>query len=148
MVINLVTFVLSLAAMFLLLLPMGARLTPSIVLLPIVIGLFGMFTLGLSLIVATANTFFRDTGHLVSVFLQAWYFATPILYPSGQLKAQAWKLRFNPAYYFVELFHAVLYTGEWPGVSLVVAAALIAAASLGIGYVIFKSHEDKMVFRL
>ena len=30
----------------------------------------------------------------------------------------------------------------------VAAAALIAAASLGIGYAIFKSHEDKMVFRL
>ena len=36
--------------------------------------------LGLGLVVATANTFFRDCGHLVSVFLQAWYFATPILY--------------------------------------------------------------------
>ncbi len=146
--INLLTFVLSLAAMFLLLLPMGARLTPSIVLLPVVIGLFGVFTLGLSLIVATANTFFRDTGHLVSVFLQAWYFATPILYPIEKLHGEQWKLHFNPAYYFIELFHAVLYTGEWPRVSLVVAATLIAAASLGIGYAIFKSHEDKMVFRL
>ena len=146
--INLVTFVLSLAAMFLLLLPMGARLTPSIVLLPVAIGLFGMFTLGLSLIVATANTFFRDSGHLVSVFLQAWYFATPILFPIENSKEQAWRLRFNPAYYFIELFHEVLYAGDWPRVSLVAAAALIATASLGIGYAIFKSHEDKMVFRL
>ena len=31
---------------------------------------------------------------------------------------------------------------------LVAAAAVIAAASLGIGYAIFKSQEDKMVFRL
>jgi ABC-type polysaccharide/polyol phosphate export permease len=146
--INLLTFVLSLAAMFLLLLPMGARLTPSILMLPVVIGLFGVFTLGLSLIVATANTFFRDTGHLVTVFLQAWYFATPILYPIAQFNGQQWKLRFNPAFYFIELFHEVLYTGHWPRISLLVAAALIAGASLGIGYAIFKSHEDKMVFRL
>ena len=27
-------------------------------------------------------------------------------------------------------------------------AAAIAAASLGVGYAIFKSQEDKMVFRL
>ena len=40
-----------------------------------------IFTLGLSLIVATANTFYRDCGHLISVFLQAWYFLTPIIYP-------------------------------------------------------------------
>jgi ABC-type polysaccharide/polyol phosphate export permease len=146
--INLLTFVLSLAAMFLLLLPMGARLTPSLLLLPLVIGLFAVFTLGLSLIVATANTFFRDCGHLVTVFLQAWYFATPILYPIEKFNGHEWKLRFNPAFYFIELFHDVMYTGHWPPIGLVAAATLIATASLGIGYAIFKSHEDKMVFRL
>jgi ABC-type polysaccharide/polyol phosphate export permease len=148
LLINLLTFVLSLAAMFLLLLPMGARLTPSMLLLPLAIGLFAVFTLGLSLIVATANTFFRDCGHLVSVFLQAWYFATPILYPLEKFEGQEWKLRLNPAFYFIELFHDVLYTGHWPRIGLVAAATLIATASLGIGYAIFKSHEDKMVFRL
>ena len=59
-----------------------------------------------------------------------------------------WRLRLNPAFYFIELFHDVLYAGHWPRIGLVAAAALIAAASLGIGYAIFKSHEDKMVFRL
>jgi ABC-2 type transport system permease protein/lipopolysaccharide transport system permease protein len=128
--------------------PMGARVTPAILFLPVVIGLFAVFTLGLSLVVATANTFFRDCGHLVTVFLQAWYFATPILFPIERLQGEQWRLRFNPAFYFIELFHDVLYTGHWPRIGLVVAAAVIAAASLGIGYVIFKSHEDKMVFRL
>jgi ABC-2 type transport system permease protein/lipopolysaccharide transport system permease protein len=146
--INLLTFVFSLCAMFLLMLPMGARLTPSIVFLPLVIGLFAAFTLGLSLVVATANTFFRDCGHLVSVVLQAWYFATPILFPSERLQGEQWRLRFNPAFYFIELFHDVLFTGQWPRMGLFAAAAVIAAASLGIGYATFKSHEDKMVFRL
>jgi len=146
--INLLTFALSLAAMFLLMLPMGARLTPSIVFLPVAIGLFAVFTLGLSLIVATANTFFRDCGHLVSVFLQAWYFATPILFPIERLEGEQWRLRFNPAFYFIEMFHDILYKGQWPRLGLLAAATLIAAVSLGIGYAIFKSHEDKMVFRL
>jgi ABC-type polysaccharide/polyol phosphate export permease len=149
--INLVTFVLSLGALFLLLGPLGARLSLSMLFLPVAIGLFAVFVLGLSLIVATANTFFRDCGHLVSVFLQAWYFLTPILYPisSDQFTENTrWRFLFNPAYYFIELFHEVLHAGHWPRPGLVAAAALIAATSLGIGYVIFKSHEDKMVFRL
>ena len=86
--IGLVTFVFSLGAMFLLLWPLGARLHPSMVFLPVVIVLLAMFTLGLGLIVATANTFFRDCGHLVSVFLQAWYFATPILFPIDEVSGQ------------------------------------------------------------
>ena len=118
-------------------------------LLPVAIVLLAMFTLGLGLIVATANTFFRDCGHLVSVLLQAWYFATPILFPITKFpEGTQWRLRLNPAYYFIELFHEVLYAGHWPRIGLVAAAALIATASLGIGYAIFKSHEDKMVFRL
>ena len=56
--IGLVTFVLSLAALFLLLWPLGARLYPSMLLLPVAIVLLAMFSLGLGLIVATANTFY------------------------------------------------------------------------------------------
>jgi ABC-2 type transport system permease protein/lipopolysaccharide transport system permease protein len=146
--ISLVTFVFSLGALFLLLWPLGARLAPSMLLLPLAILLLAVFTLGLGMIVATANTFYRDCGHLISVFLQAWYFATPILFPIETFKSAQWRLRLNPAFYFIELFHDVLFAGRWPRLGLVSIAAGIAVASLGIGYAIFKSQEDKMVFRL
>src|SRR5205823_279435 len=99
--IGLVTFVFSLGAMFLLLWPLGARPSLSMLFLPVAIGLFAVFALGLGLIVATANTFYRDCGHLVSVFLQAWYFVTPILYPiDGDTfpESARWLFRLNPAY--------------------------------------------------
>jgi ABC-2 type transport system permease protein/lipopolysaccharide transport system permease protein len=139
------------AAMFLLLWPLGARPSWPMLALPLALGLFGIFTLGLSLIVATANTFYRDCGHLISVFLQAWYFLTPILYPiDGKTFSERaqWLLRLNPAFYFIELFHDILSRGQWPRLELVAASALIAAVTLGVGYAIFKSQEDKMVFRL
>jgi ABC-type polysaccharide/polyol phosphate export permease len=147
--INLVTLLLSLGAMFLLLFPLGARLAWPLLFLPAAIGIFLVFTLGLGLVVATANTFYRDCGHFVSVFLQAWYFVTPILYFSSDFPPTAqWRFRLNPAYYFIELFHEILYLGRWPAVGSVLGAILLALVSLGIGYVTFKSHEDKMVFRL
>jgi ABC-type polysaccharide/polyol phosphate export permease len=146
--IGLVTFILSLGALFFLFLPLGARPGSSILMLPLAIAFLAVFTLGLGLIVATANTFYRDCGHLISVILQAWYFATPILYPIETFEQSQWRLRLNPAFYFIELFHQVLYAGRWPGLGLVTAAAMIAVASLGVGYAVFKSQEDKMVFRL
>ena len=121
--IALVTFVFSLGAMFLLLWPLGARPSWPMLALPVVLALFAVFTLGLSLIVATANTFYRDCGHLISVFLQAWYFldADPL---SG--RADAFRImrsgcfRLNPAYYFIELFHDILFSGRWPRLGLMV----------------------------
>jgi ABC-type polysaccharide/polyol phosphate export permease len=147
--INLVTLVFSLISLFLLLWPLGARPSLAMILLPVALLLFTVFTLGLSLIVATVNTFYRDCGHLVTVFLQAWYFATPILYRAEDFPPAAqWRFRLNPAYHFIELFQDIVYYGRWPQLSSLLLALLIATASLGIGYVLFKSQEDKMVFRL
>jgi ABC-2 type transport system permease protein/lipopolysaccharide transport system permease protein len=148
--INLVTLLLTLVALFLLLLPTGgARLSNAMVLLPAAIALYATFTLGMSLAVATVNTFYRDCGHLVSVFLQAWYFASPVIYLAEDFPQDAqWRFRLNPVYYFLDLFHSILYRGQWPQASSLVLATTIAVLSLGVGYAIFKSQEDKMVFRL
>jgi ABC-2 type transport system permease protein/lipopolysaccharide transport system permease protein len=147
--INLTTFILSMTALFLLLGPLGARFTLPMVLLPAVIALFFAFVLGLGMIVATLNTFYRDCGHLVAVVLQAWYFATPIIYYKSRLPADAqWRFWLNPAYPFIQLFQDIIKDGTWPYLHTFMIAAAIAAASLGIGYAAFKCNEDKLVFRL
>jgi ABC-type polysaccharide/polyol phosphate export permease len=147
--INLVTFLLSLGALFVLVKPLGAPISFSLLALPVVIGLLFAFTLGMGMVIATANTFYRDAGHLVSVFLQAWYFATPIIYNVNGLPADIqWRFWLNPAYPFVRMFHSILSDGLFPELSTLCIATAIATASLGIGYATFKSHEDKLVFRL
>jgi ABC-type polysaccharide/polyol phosphate export permease len=148
--INLTTCVLSLVALFLLVKPLGAQITWPLLLLPCVIALFAAFALGLGLIVATMNTFYRDCGHLVTVFLQAWYFATPIIYYASFIPESArWRLWLNPAYPFIKLFQDIITShGQWPNPITIIAAAGIAAVSLGVGYAAFKCHEDKLVFRL
>lgn len=149
--INLTTFVLSLSALFLLAKPLGAKFSWALLMVPLAVALLAMFALGLGLIVATMNTFYRDCGHLVTVFLQAWYFATPIIYDPVRLKwpphllARFW---FNPAYPFVRLFQVILNDGHWPDLTLLLVAAGYATVSLGVGYAAFKLHEDKLVFRL
>lgn len=146
---NTTMLTLSMTALFLLMVPLGARITPSLLMVPIAIVLYAVFTLGLGLIAATVNTFYRDFGHLLTVFLQAWYFATPIVYPIGALPDEiAWRFWLNPAYPFIRMFHVTIYEGHWPSWMLFLSTAGIAAVALGIGYVTFKSYEDKLVFRL
>jgi len=159
--INLTTFIFSLAALltlFSILMPIGAKLhlpivylklSFSLVFLPVAILLFAAYSLGIGLIVATANTFFRDCGHLVSVVLQAWYFATPVIYEISRFSPQTQRwFWLNPAFPFIRLFQVILYEGLWPSRVLLLVATGIASVSLGVGYVAFKSQEDKLVFRL
>jgi ABC-2 type transport system permease protein/lipopolysaccharide transport system permease protein len=147
--INLTTFVLSLTALYVLVGLMGARFTPAMVLLPAVILLFAVFALGMGLVLAVANTFFRDTAHVITVVLQAWYFATPIIWGENglpkTLEARCW---LNPAFPFIRMFQLIIRDGQWPSLTLFLVAAGLASVSLGIGYVTFKTHEDKLVYRL
>jgi ABC-type polysaccharide/polyol phosphate export permease len=146
---NLTTFILSLAALYVLLYLLGPRISPAMLLLPVVIALFATFALGLGLILAVMNTFFRDTGHLVGVVLQAWYFATPIIYGHDKLSpATLTRCWFNPAFPFIRMFQLIIRDGQWPTLTLFLAATGIASVSLGIGYVTFKAHENKLVYRL
>ncbi len=119
---NLTTFVLSLVALYFLVFLLGPRFSPAMLMLPVVIAMFATFALGLSLILAVTNTFYRDTGHLVGVVLQA--------FP------------------FIRMFQMIIRDGHWPTMTLFLAAAGIASVSLGIGYVTFKAHENKLVYRL
>jgi ABC-type polysaccharide/polyol phosphate export permease len=147
--INLTTFVLSMGALFLLMKPMGAQFTTALLALPLVLLLFTAFTMGLGLVVATANTFYRDCGHMVAVVLQAWYFVTPIVYEATRLPAEKqWLLRLNPVFPFIRMFQLIIRDGQWPNGTLFMVAAGIATVSLGVGYASFKCYENKFIFRL
>ena len=148
--ISLVTFVLSLGALFLLLWPLGARLSSVDAALPVAIVLLAMFTLGLGLIVATANTFYprlRPSGLGV---------LAGVVFRDADLVSDRRRFQKARSGGFVSIRRSISSScfttsctrGNGLGSAWWRRPRLIAAASLGIGYAIFKSHEDKMVFRL
>ncbi|GIW87331.1 MAG: transport permease protein [Isosphaeraceae bacterium] len=145
---HVVNFALSLTALFLLLVPLGARPSWSLLMLPICVALLAAFSLGLGILIAVLNTFYRDLGHLVGVTLQAWYFMTPILYEASRFRTSPWFLALNPAYPFIRPFQVILRDGQWPDPCVVGVSAVLAISSLGIGYAVYKGLEHKLVFRL
>lgn len=54
--------------------------------LPLVLVIQFCLVLGISLLISSANVFFRDIEHIVSVVLQALFFLTPIIYPLEMVK--------------------------------------------------------------
>lgn len=47
-----------------------------------------LLAFGIAFLVSTANVFFRDTEHIVSLVLLAWFFLSPVMYETG-LQVQA-----------------------------------------------------------
>jgi ABC-type polysaccharide/polyol phosphate export permease len=71
------------------------------------------------LLIATLNVFFRDTEHILSVGLLAWFFLTPVFYPldmqSGALPGGwQWLSFLNPMTGLVCAYRAVLMAEALP----------------------------------
>lgn len=85
----------------------------SLPILLIALPLQVMLTLGLGLLLAPAHVLFRDTGQIVGLLLQGWFFLTPIVYPPSLVPERLQTLLFlNPLTTLVALYRQALLGGE------------------------------------
>jgi len=77
---NLVNFLIALIVLFALIIAFQIPIRPWVLLLPAVVMVQLIFTIGFSMIMATANVFYRDTQVIMEVLMLAWFFVTPIFY--------------------------------------------------------------------
>lgn len=139
---NLVNFLLSLVVLFLFLVLLGYGIPKTIVWLPLVIGIQFLFCLGLSLFVACSHVYFKDTEHLISVALLAWFFLTPIIYPLSMIPENYLKwFLFNPMALLVGWYRQVFLNAD--PVSAVGVALCLAITVLFVwaGFSLFRRFE-------
>lgn len=77
----LINFLLNLVVVLVFMLFDGVDFGWSALLFPITMGVLFAFALATAFFLAAVNVKFRDIGHLWEVFLQALFYATPIIYP-------------------------------------------------------------------
>lgn len=58
----------------------GGSFFPHLLWLPAILTVQAAFALGVSLITATINVFYRDMGIIMETLMMAWFFVTPIFY--------------------------------------------------------------------
>ncbi len=158
---ELVNFLLALPVLMIILYLSGIPPTAHALWLPVIILIQAAFTVGIVLVLSTANVFYRDTSVILDVVLLAWFFLTPIIYDVeklretilhfGSFSISAERLTYiiNPmasliANYRVILYGslAVQYPGE-PALNFLARTAVTAALMLVFGYWIFTRHSGR-----
>ena len=86
----LINLVISLFVVLIFMIVNGVEFRPTILLFPFVIMELYLFSLGVALLLSTLFVRFRDIGHIWDVIMQAWFYATPIIYPLTQLIDVGW----------------------------------------------------------
>jgi ABC-type polysaccharide/polyol phosphate export permease len=132
-----------------------------LLMLPVLVMLIYAVALGLSLMVAAANVYFRDIEYLMTISLQVWFFLTPIIYQidliadraakSHNLLAPAfqWLLYANPLTWLATSAQDVIAFNRWPQhwVGLGYSAAF-AVVSLALGYALFQRMQVRFAEEL
>ncbi len=101
-----------------------------------------LFTYGLSLILASANLFYRDIQYLMGLVILMWFYLTPVLYPVETFPDKyRWVFQLNPMAVIVNAYREVILSQGNPNlVSLSIALVLSVVLTL-LGYLMFKKLE-------
>jgi ABC-type polysaccharide/polyol phosphate export permease len=148
---NLVNFLLTLLVLFGFIIAFKIPITAMVLLLPAVIAVQVMLTLGIALIVAAVNVFYRDVSVLLEVGIQAWFFLTPVFYQLERIPhtisflgidVWRWVYMLNPMAAIITDYRYILLYGLMP-IRHSAFALAEAGIVLALGYWLFRTLSPR-----
>ncbi len=116
----------------------GVALTAYVLYYPFILLVQYILILTISFIVSSVTVYVRDLQHLISVALQLFFYATPIVYASNLIpESVAWVLKLNPMTYIINGYRDIFLNQTAPDVKtlFILLTGLIVACV--ISYMIF-----------
>ena len=116
---------------------------PSLILLPLLLAIQILLTIGVVMLASALNVFYRDIRFIVPLGIQLWMYLTPIIYPVTQVpeRFRTLYMTINPMAGLIDAYRRIVLTAEWPqGTYLLSSAAISIAMFLG-AYRFFKKAE-------
>jgi len=142
---NFIHFLFGLPILLIFLFVFGKPPTVYILLLPAVILVQYIFTLGFGLLLSALTVHFRDIKDILSNLLTFWFFSTPIVYSLGMLQNAPTLRRIldlNPMTHVIGGYHDCLFYGQpfdWIKLGLTLVFSLLFFLA---GYAVFDRLRD------
>ncbi len=144
---NLVNLLLAIIPLLILTLAFGRTIPLTILMLPVMLLPIYLFTVAISILLATSNVFFNDTMHLSEVALQGLYFLSPVLYPRDILPHWAVKyVTLNPLFCQIESMRGILFYGTLPNPLTFSLNLLASFLILLFALAVFDRAEKKFLY--
>lgn len=120
------------------------RISPWLLLIPVVAVVQLAFTLAVAVFVSAVNVFFRDIGNVARHGLRIWFYLSPGLYSLDRLTENPTLqtlMRLNPWATLFESYRDLIYLGrapDWIGLAVLFVVSIVL---LGLAIVFFKRLE-------
>jgi len=135
---SLIQNVFGVVAVSLVLAGLEQRFNWTIVLLPLVMVVQLVFTLGLAYLMAVAGTYIPDIRETLKAVVRATFFITPILWPTGRVPEQySFLVDYNPLAALVEAYRDLILGGQLPDAWGMAYFSIVALVLFVVGFVVF-----------
>jgi ABC-type polysaccharide/polyol phosphate export systems, permease component len=128
------------------------RLKPTVYVFEAIIPLFVLFVMviGVGLILATMEVFFRDMEYLWGVMLMMIMYCSAIFYhPATVFKTHhGWILKINPLYSVIVNFREAIMDGVHISMGAFLYSAAFAIVTLILGVWMFYKNQDKFILNI
>ena len=138
---------------------------PLFLMAPVMALVTFVFALGLGLLVAAGNVYFRDIDYMQGIVLQVWFFLTPIIYPlsiadsvpkpgsngvaDSSYHVFHWVVYLNPFTWIATTFQDAIAFNRWPTHPLGLAYSTgVAVAMLVIGFRVYNRLSGRFAEEL
>lgn len=140
---NFVNFLITLVILFGAVALSDVRFSATVLLLPIILLLLLIFSIGLSLLLSALNVLYRDVSHLVEVIMMLWFYLTPIVYVMESVPVRYRPLLLlNPLTIIVDSVRMVLIQGKVPSALYMIAIVVWDIVLLFLGNSVFRKIEN------
>lgn len=121
-------------------------ITGSLVLLPILIVLQFALVVGMMYPIAVLSVLFRDIQHALPLAIITLFYLSPVFYSADLVPESVRGLyMLNPFAGLLSLYHAVLFDGRFPSITMLAWVTTLALAGYGTGYAIFRRYKSLCV---
>ena len=143
---NLLSYLISLPILLIVLFLYGRSISIVVALFPLLILAQGILIVGIGLIVATMNVFYRDIQHLVRVGLSVFFYLVPVFYLPQQFGSNlsGW-LMVNPVAVLIHGYREIFFyqrAPSWEALFLTTFASLIVG---GLGYLVYLRQQSQII---
>jgi lipopolysaccharide transport system permease protein len=108
-----------------------------------------LLAIGLGTTLGILNVFFRDVGQFFGIFLQFWFWLTPVVYPASILPEGIKPLmEFNPMYPLISAYQGVFVNGQIPDWTTLTYPLVLGLVLCFTGLHLFRKHVGEMVDEL
>jgi teichoic acid transport system permease protein len=113
------------------------------------LGLLIVFAAGMTLLMATAQVYFRDVSSFLPYVTRMWMYLSPVLYFAWQMKPWMMKFElFNPLFAILAVWGESLVRGAPTPISWWIVGAGWAFATFALGLLVFLLKEREFPVRL